>query len=369
MALLEPYYTGSHRLWADGWQHHSRHQITLLTMSGSHWKWRMQGGAVTLARRWNDLKLRPDIIVAGDMLHLPLFLSLTRATTAHLPCVLYFHENQLAYPMSEKDTDALHGRDRHYGFINYTSALSADAIWFNSAFNKNSMLQQLPGFLGVFPDHQELPGIATLQQKSYILPVGMDLPRRNAAHPVRQGIPVIGWNHRWEHDKHPEAFYRLLKQVQDMGIDFGLILLGEPGKATSALYRQLLSDFEQQIVHAGFAENRDHYLALLSQCDFLPVTSHHDFFGISVCEAMALDVHPLLPNRLAYPEHIPISHQSIYLYDDDDDLFYKLVDRCRNVAYWRTQSIAHWMEAYDWTTLAPVYDAALEEVAGRINNC
>ncbi|MGD8515950.1 MAG: DUF3524 domain-containing protein, partial [Anaerolineae bacterium] len=66
--LIEPYYTGSHQAWADGYQAHGRHQIELLTLPGRFWKWRMQGGALTLARQALELDSQPDLILASDML-------------------------------------------------------------------------------------------------------------------------------------------------------------------------------------------------------------------------------------------------------------------------------------------------------------
>ena len=47
--LISPYHTGSHQAWAEGYARHSRHNVTLLTMVGRFWKWRMQGGAIELA--------------------------------------------------------------------------------------------------------------------------------------------------------------------------------------------------------------------------------------------------------------------------------------------------------------------------------
>ncbi len=41
--LLEPYFGGSHRAWAEGYARHSGHRIDLLTLPASFWKWRMQG--------------------------------------------------------------------------------------------------------------------------------------------------------------------------------------------------------------------------------------------------------------------------------------------------------------------------------------
>lgn len=46
---IEPYYSGSHKLWLDYCRQESGHTINLLTLPGRHWKWRMHGGSITLA--------------------------------------------------------------------------------------------------------------------------------------------------------------------------------------------------------------------------------------------------------------------------------------------------------------------------------
>ncbi|MDM8530026.1 DUF3524 domain-containing protein [Anaerolineales bacterium HSG25] len=175
--LLEPYYTGSHAEWADGYARHSRHQVDLLTLPGRFWKWRMHGGAVTLARQFLALPTKPDLILATDMVDLTSFLALTRPHTANIPVALYFHENQLTYPWSPTDRDVAQQRDKHYGFINYTSALSADMVLFNSGYNRDSFLSALPNLLKHFPDFNELPSVQQIADKSQVLPLGLDLAR------------------------------------------------------------------------------------------------------------------------------------------------------------------------------------------------
>ncbi len=91
--LVEPYYTGSHAAWVSGYAAHSRHRVTTLTLPGRFWKWRMHGGAVTLARHFMETETKPDLILANDMLDLTTFLALTRVRTHHIPTALYFHEN------------------------------------------------------------------------------------------------------------------------------------------------------------------------------------------------------------------------------------------------------------------------------------
>ena len=89
--LIEPYYTGSHQQWADGFQKNSDHEIKIISMKGQFWKWRMHGGAITLAEKFNNMNWVPNLIIATDMLDLTTFLSLTRKKTYNVPAIMYFH--------------------------------------------------------------------------------------------------------------------------------------------------------------------------------------------------------------------------------------------------------------------------------------
>ena len=51
VVLVEPYYGGSHRAWADGLIRHSRHEIHLVTHDAAYWRWRLRGSALTLAEQ------------------------------------------------------------------------------------------------------------------------------------------------------------------------------------------------------------------------------------------------------------------------------------------------------------------------------
>ena len=57
--LLEPYCGGSHQAWAQGYAANSRHDVTLLGLPARFWKWRMQGGALTLAEQVQALREYP----------------------------------------------------------------------------------------------------------------------------------------------------------------------------------------------------------------------------------------------------------------------------------------------------------------------
>ena len=120
--LVEPYFSGSHKSWAEGYQSFSNHNIRIISLPGKFWKWRMHGGAISLAKQFMEMDFSPDLILATDMLDLTTFLSLTKSRTAQIPNALYFHENQLSYPWPKSDRDFQEKQKNHYGFINLSSA-------------------------------------------------------------------------------------------------------------------------------------------------------------------------------------------------------------------------------------------------------
>jgi glycosyltransferase involved in cell wall biosynthesis len=368
--LLEPYHTGSHAAWAAGYAAHSRHQVTVLTLPGRFWKWRMHGGAVTLARQFLAMDTAPDLILATDMLDLTTFLALTRARTHRLPTALYFHENQLSYPWSPTDRDIGQGRDVHYGFINYASALAADAVFFNSRYHLDSFFDELPRLLKHFPDHNELDSVDRLRTKSEVLPLGLDLRRFNAYRPSDQPPassprPLILWNHRWEYDKNPEDFFRALYVLAGRGIDFGLVILGESFREQPTEFVEARRRLDDRVYHFGHVPDFAGYARWLWQADLLPITSYHDFFGASVVEAIYCGCFPLLPRRLSYPELIPAKYHDLCFYHDFDDLVDRLESAIQHVGQISYTSLRDAVARFDWGELAPVYDDRLEVVGAN----
>ncbi len=362
LLLIEPFFTGSHKQWAEGWQQHSKHEIVLLTLPGYHWKWRMHGAAVTLLKMFLELpNCRFDVIVATDMLDVALFKSLTAKHTHNTPFVVYFHENQLTYPWSKTDADVQLKRDNHYAFINYTSALAADAVWFNSAYHQNSFLAALPEFLNRFPDYQNRETVDAIKAKSKVLPLGLNLGRLENLKPENiEKFPrcLILWNHRWEYDKNPELFFQSLITLHERGIDFRLAVLGESFANTPEIFAAAKETLTEKIVHWGFCEREEEYAAWLWKADLLPVTAKQDFFGASVVEAMFCNTVPMLPNRLAYPEHIPENYHHTFFYDEDDFLV-KLQKRIMDVKYLRAMNTRQWVERYAWEKVMNEYDASV----------
>jgi glycosyltransferase involved in cell wall biosynthesis len=360
--LIEPFFTGSHQAWTMGYHTFSQHQIQVLSLPGRHWKWRMHGGALSLAKQFLAMDFHPDLIVASDMLDLPTFLSLTRQKSATIPTAIYFHENQITYPWSNSDPDLSLGRDNHYGFINYTSALVADAVFFNSDYHRFSFLNALPDFLKQFPDYRELDNVISMASKCQTLYLGVDLEafKKYENGVVKNKQATLLWNHRWEYDKNPTGFFKALFQLKKEGIRFNLILLGENYKKVPPIFEQAKTELAAEIIQYGKVIDFASYAQFLWQADILPVTNNQDFFGQSVVEAIYCNCYPILPRRLAYPEHIPTELQFAHFYEKEAEFYEKLKQAILNIEEIRKEKTQNFVAAYDWRKLAPIYDAKME---------
>ena len=358
ITLLESYYGGSHKAWADGYQRASRHDIELLTMPAQYWKWRMQGAAITFARL---LDSKPDLILASSMIDLSIFRALTFRRLGDTPIALYLHENQLSYPQNRRQ-----GHGWRYGFINYVSALSADAVYFNSEFHRHDFMQQLPRMLKNFRDFYELGTIDEIAAKSSVLPVGMDLRRYDPYRTAKDAEqpPTILWNHRWEEDKDPATFIHSMIKLAADGFDFKLAITGERfGKMPQAFEtaQTLLPD---RLVQLGYVESFADYARLLWQSDYVVSTAWQEFFGMSICEAIYCGCLPILPDRLNYPHLLPEALKAACLYQRDR-LTAQLRYHLEGARKPDTTALRAKIAAFDWSVMGPLYDAELEDLVNR----
>ncbi|MFT6603718.1 MAG: glycosyltransferase involved in cell wall biosynthesis, partial [Bacteriovoracaceae bacterium] len=217
---IEPFFGQSHKEWIESYQKYSRHEIQIFSLSGRFWKWRMQGGAIALADQLKSEEV-PDLFLISGMIDLPLFKSLLDKKFRDVPLILYFHENQFAYPEGVKaPKNQLH----HYAFMNFKSCLASDKAYFNSSYNLESFLKGARKLLKKMPDQVGPNWLTSVQEKSQVLPLGIEAKVSELKE--KAGIPLVLWNHRWEHDKNPEEFFKLLFELKDEGYAFELAVLG-----------------------------------------------------------------------------------------------------------------------------------------------
>lgn len=353
--VVEPYLGGSHQAWVEGLRDHLGVQVEVLGLPARWWKWRMHGAAVTLAERCADLDHRPEVVIASDMLDLAAFRAFARPHLGDVPMVLYFHESQLTYPDSP-----LMEPDLTYAFKNWTSALAADRIIFNSAYHLEVFFGELPKLLRHFPDFTHEHLVDRVRDRSEVVEVGVDLSWIPDRLPRRRGPLRIVWNHRWEHDKDPAAFFAAVDALADEGHDFDLVVCGENHRQKPEEFLAAARRHQSRLVHMGFLERGEYRKQLLGS-DVVVSTALQEFFGISVVEAMAAGCFPVLPRRLSYPGLLPEAWHDVCLYEEGN-----LTEHLRKAvgdpeaARTAGAEISSAMQRFSWERMAPVYRQALE---------
>jgi glycosyltransferase involved in cell wall biosynthesis len=312
--VLEPYYGGSHRAFLEGLAATLPFSFDFHTLPARSWKWRMRLAAPYYAEMFKKAGpagfRQPCRLLCSSYVDVAAFKALAPAWLKDVPIHTYFHENQFAYPVRIEDE-----RDYHYALTNLTTALASDHIAFNSRYNLESFLA---GSRELLKKNHDIPLVDYADEiiaRADILPPGIDFGEIDAAAGAGgHEVPVIVWNHRWEHDKNPEMFFEALFELTRLGIPFGVIILGQSFSVKPDIFEKARRFLREEIVHFGYAPSREAYLSWLKQGDLVVSTARHEFYGISVIEAVRAGCRPLLPGRLSYPEIFPDQ----FLYEDHE---------------------------------------------------
>lgn len=306
ICLVEPYYGGSHAALVDLLSaRYANHE--LFSMRAKKWHWKLRASALTFSQQI-PLHAGYDVLFASSMVNLADLLALRADLRAVPNIILYCHENQLEYPKQEEGGEE---RDYYFAHANIMSCLVATQVLFNSSFNLESFLAKIPAFLNHLPmDKTCRPEgrriCDEIRSKSKVLFMLVDMPvLSNSAKGEEEKRPLrIGFPHRWEHDKDPAMFVRVLQRLREKRCAFTVRVFG--GEAYENVSIQ--SDFAsalgstEMLEQCGRLESRAEYLQSLAQCDVVVSTARHEFFGVSMVEASLLGCAVLCPNRLAYPE-------------------------------------------------------------------
>jgi glycosyltransferase involved in cell wall biosynthesis len=92
-------------------------------------------------------------------------------------------------------------------------------------------------------------------------------------------------------------------------------------------------------------------------------TAIQEFFGISVIEALYCSCVPVLPRRLSYPALLPAEHHAACLYDNDSALADRLAATMRDLPALKQRNFRAVAQQYDWSQMAPQWDALFEELS------
>ncbi|GLH15536.1 Glycosyltransferase-like domain-containing protein 1 [Gryllus bimaculatus] len=240
--IIEPLYGGSHKQFIDTLLEGLKNcKISLYVLPDKKWHWR----ARTSALYFYDAVPRDvqfDVIFASSVLNLAEFIAL-RPDLTRCRKILYFHENQLVYPIQH-----VKERDFQYGY--------------------NQILS-------------------------------------------------------WEHDKDPEKLFQVASALKRLECTFVLSVVGKAGDNES-IFKEAAKELSGYIRTWGYLPSKEDFFTLLQECHVAISTAKHEFFGISMLEAVSCGCFPLCPNSLVYPEIFPEE----CLYKNEGELLKKLKMFC-----------------------------------------
>ena len=302
--LLSGYDAASHKRWRQGLARYlDDFNFTQIALPPRHFSWRIRGNSLSFAGLHREsLTGSYHALIATSMVDLSALRGMVPAL-AQLPTALYFHENQFAYPKSHRAHASAEPQ-----IVTLYSALCADQLVFNTAFNRDSFFDGAEQLLRRLPDL--VPGglVSALRERTRIIPVLLedrcfDLPAR----PVNDdGRVQVIWNHRWEYDKNPALLLRALECLHTRfngKLPFVLHVVGQSFRQIPAEFtaiRDLLREADA-LGQWGYLP-AERYRELLALSDIVLSSADHDFQGLSVLEAVAAGATPVVPARQAYPE-------------------------------------------------------------------
>ncbi len=304
--LLSGYHAASHRYWCEQltaglkdyhWQ--------LVALPDRHFYWRVRSNALTFAFEYPELKQHYDVLLATSMVDV----CNLRGLMPHLssiPTILYFHENQFAYPLRSQVKNNQKKNNSNLINAQLTSiygALSADRLVFNSEYNRDSFYAGARLLLKKMPDGTSKELLSELPVRSEVIPVPVSDELSSHAAPVKNRPVEILWNHRWEYDKQPQVFFAAMKQLLVEGFEISLHVMGQSFREVPSCFAEFRQAHGDCIATWGF-QPRDVYHQLLERSDIVVSTALHDFQGLGMLEAIAMGCTPVAPNRMAYPEYI-----------------------------------------------------------------
>jgi glycosyltransferase involved in cell wall biosynthesis len=307
--LLSAYAAHSHVQWQRSLQVlFPEWHWDVLSLPPRHFSWRVRGNPLfwTVARR-EVLERDHDLLLATSMVDLATLKGLVPAL-AHVPAVLYFHENQFDYPRRPQQHSLLEAQ-----MVSLYGALAADRVVFNSRYNRDSFLEGCGALLAKLPDFVPPGVVASIRQKAAVLPVPLEVPQDvgGTAHwPGLEGDwpqrPLrLLWSGRFEHDKAGDRLLGLLRALEDEGPDYELAVTGQRFRHSPPAFDEIECAFSHRLVQFGYLESRRAYHALLRGADIVVSTALHEFQGLAVLEAVAAGCLPAVPARQAYPEIYP----------------------------------------------------------------
>lgn len=335
--LLSAYDAQSHGVWRKNLKTMFPNiEWVELLLPARYFPWRVRGNSLSWAFNHRDvLTDNYDLLLSTSMTDLSALRGFVPKICS-IPSIVYFHENQFAYP-SNPDPLARPVNMIEPQILSLYTALCADAVVFNSEYNRSSFFDGATALLKKLPDHVPEGLLRCIEQAS-IIPVPLSDDLFGGA-PIRHDSDIleIVWNHRWEYDKGPQLLLAIVQLLIARELPFRLHLLGQRFRVAPPEFAQLQQLLDSYYANSGidagqsgFIEHQEDYLQCLRNADVVLSTAAHDFQGLSLLEGCALGCAPLAPRRLVYPEYLP--HEC--LFTDSADLRTSSISAANILQHW-----------------------------------
>ncbi|XP_069460119.1 tRNA-queuosine alpha-mannosyltransferase isoform X2 [Ambystoma mexicanum] len=169
--IIEAFYGGSHKQLVD-LLHEEFKNCVVFSLPAKKWHWRARTAALHFMQSI-EASDQYGTLFTSSVLNLAELVAL-RPDLGKLRKVLYFHENQLVYPVRKSQE-----RDFQYGYNQVLSCLVADVVVFNSRYNMESFLTSINGFMRLIPDHRPTKLEGLIRPKCQVLHFPIRFPDVN----------------------------------------------------------------------------------------------------------------------------------------------------------------------------------------------
>ncbi|XP_029415579.1 glycosyltransferase-like domain-containing protein 1 isoform X3 [Nannospalax galili] len=351
--LIEAFYGGSHRQLVELLQEELE-DCVLYTLPAKKWHWRARTSALYFSQSIPTSE-HYRILFTSSVLNLTELAAL-RPDLGKLKKILYFHENQLVYPVKKYQE-----RDFQYGYNQILSCLVADVIVFNSVFNMESFLTSIGKFMKLIPDHRPKNLESIIRPKCQVIyfpikfpDVSRFMPKHKIAHLKKMlsgngygGTSLSPMLPTQAEGRDAENVLENLKSEYDVhsGLDTAQENLNNSSRQQSDLKNS--SSSNNSSFHLGNEEN-----ITFDPCNLLCGVDDqqkplHIIWPHRWLEAVYCGCYPLCPKDLVYPEIFPAE----YLYSTPEQLSKRLQNFCKRPDIIRKHLYKGEVAPFSWAAL------------------
>ncbi|XP_027631988.1 glycosyltransferase-like domain-containing protein 1 isoform X3 [Tupaia chinensis] len=348
--IIEAFYGGSHKQLVDLLQEELG-DCVLFTLPAKKWHWRARTSALYFSQNIPSSE-HYRILFASSVLNLTELAAL-RPDLGKLKKILYFHENQLVYPVKKCQE-----RDFQYGYNQILSCLVADVIVFNSIFNMESFLTSIGKFMKLIPDHRPKDLESIIRPKCQVIyfpirfpDVSRFMPKHKAAH-LKKMLSLKGSGSAASSMVLPfppeqrDCENVLKKCNTEHSAHSGLDTAQQGNLQESDLEKPNMSDNSSSNCEENRQNLTPHPCESLSGADDqqrpLHIVWPHRWL-----EAVYCGCYPLCPKDLVYPEIFPAE----YLYSTPEQLSKRLQNFCKRPDIIRKHLYKGEMAPFSWAAL------------------